>query len=78
MSAVGVGIIGVGVISDTYLENLNSFPDVEVLIVGDLIADRARSQAEKHGIPAHGTADGRAGAPRRAAGREPDHAGRAR
>ena len=77
MSAVGVGMIGVGVISDTYLENLDSFPDVEVVIVGDLIADRARSQAEKHGIPAHGTADGRPGPPRCAAGREPDHAGRA-
>ena len=45
MSAVGVGIIGVGVISDTYLENLNSFPDVEVLVglddgddAGDLVA----------------------------------------
>ncbi len=57
MSAVGVGIIGVGVISDTYLENLNSFPDVEVLIVGDLIAERARSQAEKHGVPAHGSGE---------------------
>ena len=57
MSAVGVGVIGVGVISDTYLENLNSFPDVEVLILGDLIADRARSQAEKHGVPTHGTAE---------------------
>jgi predicted dehydrogenase len=57
MSAVGVGVIGVGVISDTYLENLNSFPDVEVLVVGDLILDRARSQAEKHGIAAHGSGD---------------------
>ncbi len=57
MSAVGVGVIGVGVISDTYLENLNSFPDVEVLIVGDLIAERARSQAEKHNIPAHGSGE---------------------
>ena len=57
MSAVGVGVTGVGVISDTYLENLNSFPDVEVLILGDLIADRARSPAEKHGVPAHGTAE---------------------
>ncbi|MEE1649468.1 Gfo/Idh/MocA family oxidoreductase [Brachybacterium sp. J144] len=57
MSApVGVGFIGVGVISDTYLENLNSFPDVEVLILGDLDLDRARSQAEKHGVPAHGSA----------------------
>lgn len=57
MSAVGVGVIGAGVISDTYLENLNSFPDVEVLVVGDLIADRARSQAEKHGVPAHGSGE---------------------
>ena len=55
---VGVGLIGVGNISDTYLENLTSFPDVQVLIVGDLLQDRARSQAEKHGIPASGsTAD---------------------
>ena len=53
---IGIGVIGVGVISDTYLENLNSFPDVEVLIVGDLLLDRAKSQAEKHSIPAHGSA----------------------
>lgn len=54
---VGVGFIGVGVISDTYLENLASFPDVEVLALGDLDTDRARSQAEKHGIGAWGTAE---------------------
>lgn len=53
---VGVGVIGAGVISDTYLENLKSFPDVEVLIVGDLIEERAKSQAEKHGVPAWGSA----------------------
>ena len=29
---VGVGFIGAGMISDTYLENLTSFPDVEVVI----------------------------------------------
>lgn len=57
MSVVGIGVIGVGVISDTYLENLAAFPDTEVLIVGDLIAERARTQAEKHGIPAHGSAE---------------------
>lgn len=56
MSAVGIGIIGVGVISDTYLQNLASFPDVEVVILGDLLVERAREQAEKHGVPAHGTA----------------------
>ncbi|BDV31621.1 Gfo/Idh/MocA family protein [Microbacterium terricola] len=57
MSAVGIGIIGAGVISDTYIQNLSSFPDVEVVIVGDLIAGRAREQAEKYGVPAHGTAE---------------------
>ena len=54
---MAVGIIGAGNISDTYLENLNSFPDIEVLIVGDLLPERARAQAEKHGVPAFGTAE---------------------
>ena len=53
---VGVGLIGAGNISDIYLENLNSFPDVDVLIVGDIDTDRAASQATKHGVPASGTA----------------------
>lgn len=57
MSAVGIGIIGVGVISDTYLTNLGSFPDVEVVIVGDLDEQRAAAQAAKYGIPASGSAD---------------------
>ena len=55
MSApIGVGVIGAGVISDTYLENLSSFPDVSVVIVGDLVEERAKSQAEKHGVPSWG------------------------
>lgn len=52
---VGVGFVGVGVISDTYLENLGSFPDVKIVILGDLDVDRARSQAEKHGVAEWGT-----------------------
>jgi predicted dehydrogenase len=52
---VGIGVIGAGNISDTYLENLASFPDVEVHIVGDAMADRAAAQAQKHGVPASGT-----------------------
>lgn len=52
---VGIGFVGVGMISDTYLENLQSFPDVEVLILGDLDVDRARAQADKHGVPSAGT-----------------------
>ena len=53
---VGVGLIGVGVISDTYLEHLNSFPDVTVLAVGDLDVERARTQAEKYDVPTWGDA----------------------
>ncbi|MFF4599582.1 Gfo/Idh/MocA family protein [Amycolatopsis sp. NPDC001319] len=48
---VGVGVIGAGVISDTYLENLTGFPDVRVLSVADLDVARARAQAAKHGVP---------------------------
>ncbi len=54
---IGVGFIGVGVISDTYLENLTSFPDVRVVALGDIDTDRARSQAEKYGIAVSGTAE---------------------
>ena len=53
----GVGVIGAGVISGTYLENMTSFPDLEVLFVADLDADRARAQAEAFGVPGHGTVD---------------------
>src|SRR5690625_2894608 len=52
---VGIGVIGVGGISDTYLEKLGSFPDGEVLILGDLDTERAAAQAAKHGVPAAGT-----------------------
>jgi predicted dehydrogenase len=54
---VGVGFIGTGVISNTYLENLNSFPDVKVHILGDLNTEVAAAQAEKHGIAQSGTVD---------------------
>lgn len=54
---LGVGIIGAGVISQTYLENLTSFPDVSVVAVGDLFPDRARAKADEHGVAAAGTPD---------------------
>ena len=53
---VGIGLIGAGMISDTYLDNLTSFPDVRVVILGDLDQDRARAQAIKHGVGASGSA----------------------
>lgn len=54
---VGVGVIGAGVISTQYLENLTVFPDLEVLFIADLDAERARDQAEKFGVPASGSVD---------------------
>ncbi|WP_123671272.1 Gfo/Idh/MocA family protein [Curtobacterium sp. PhB172] len=57
VSRIGVGIIGAGNISDQYLTNLTQFADVEVLMVADLILERAASQAEKYGVPASGTVE---------------------
>lgn len=48
---VGIGFIGAGMISDTYLEHLAQFPEVEVVAIGDIDADRAAVQAKKHGVP---------------------------
>ena len=56
MSArLGVGIIGAGVISQTYLENLTSFPDVDVVAIGDLLPERAQAKADEHGVASWGT-----------------------
>jgi predicted dehydrogenase len=54
MSPVGVGLIGAGVISSTYLENLTRFPDVTVVMVADLDLERAAAQAAKYGVPHSG------------------------
>ena len=54
---VGVGVIGAGVISDTYLANMTSFPDLRVLFVADLDVNLARKQADAYGVPAHGTVE---------------------
>lgn len=51
---IGVGIIGAGTISDTYLENLTSFPDLQVLAVADLDTSRAAAQAAKYGVERSG------------------------
>ncbi|AAT88328.1 oxidoreductase [Leifsonia xyli subsp. xyli] len=52
---VGVGVIGAGVISDQYLENLTSFPDLDVRFVADIDEERAHVQAEKNGVPGAGS-----------------------
>jgi predicted dehydrogenase len=51
---VGIGVIGAGTISDTYLANLISFPDTEVHAIGDLNLAAAKAKAEAHGVAEHG------------------------
>lgn len=54
---VGIGIIGAGVISETYLENLQSFPDVTVHVIGDLFEELAAKRATQFGIASSGGVD---------------------
>jgi predicted dehydrogenase len=51
---VGVAVIGCGTISNEYLRNLTSFPDVRVLYCADLDLERAKAQADRYGVPASG------------------------
>jgi predicted dehydrogenase len=52
---VGVALIGCGFISDEYLGNLTSFPDLRVLFCADVDLGRAKEQAAKYGVPEAGT-----------------------
>lgn len=54
---VGVGIIGAGMISTTYLENMTRMPDLRVLAIGDIDTARARAQADPFGVSVGGSAD---------------------
>jgi len=54
---VKIGVLGAGVISDQYLTNLTTFPDLEVIFVADVDPDRAAAQARKYEIASSGTVD---------------------
>jgi predicted dehydrogenase len=54
---MGVGLIGAGMISDFYLENLTRFPDIRVLRIADIDVARAQASAEKWSVPSAGTTD---------------------
>ena len=56
MSPVGLAVVGCGTISDEYLRNLTSFPDLRVLYCADLDVERAKAQAARYGVPAAGGA----------------------
>jgi predicted dehydrogenase len=51
----GVGVIGAGKISDQYLANMTTFPDLDVRFVADLYPDLAGRQAERYGVAESGT-----------------------
>lgn len=55
---VGIGIIGAGYISDTYLTNcMTMFDNLHVVGIADLMMDRARSQAAAYGVEAFAVED---------------------
>jgi hypothetical protein len=54
---VGVGIIGAGMISEFYLENLTRFPDTNVLAIADIDLARAQASADKWKLPYAGTTE---------------------
>jgi predicted dehydrogenase len=60
---VGVAVVGCGMISDEYLRNLTSFPDLRVLFCADLVPERAKAQAARYGVPGAGSAAQAAGHP---------------
>ena len=54
---VGIGVIGAGNVSAEYLRNLTSFPDTDVVAIGDQRPEAARARADEFGVPAAGDAD---------------------
>src|SRR5699024_12817911 len=52
--AVSGGIIGAGVIAAQYLDQLTTYPDVEVSAVGDLRPAAAAARAQEYGVASHG------------------------
>jgi predicted dehydrogenase len=54
MKQLGVGVVGCGVISTIYMQNLAAFREVRLVACADMLQDNARAQAERFGIPARG------------------------
>lgn len=55
MSPLRVGIIGAGVISEQYLDNLTKTPAVIVKMIADIDVSRAQARAEQYALSAFGT-----------------------
>jgi predicted dehydrogenase len=52
---IGVGVIGAGVISAQYLDNLTKAADTRVVMVADLDLERAAARAREYGVALSGT-----------------------
>jgi len=50
-STTGVGIVGCGNISNVYAAKLSALPFVDLVACADVLPDRAKALAEKHGVP---------------------------
>ena len=55
MAAMKVGVIGAGVISEQYLENLTKAPSVLIEMIADLDPTRSEQRARQYGVPTFGT-----------------------
>jgi predicted dehydrogenase len=51
MAPVKIGVIGCGNISDVYFESCKNFDSIEVVACADLLIERTKAKAKKHGIP---------------------------
>ncbi len=52
-----VGVVGAGKISEQYLANMATYPDLDVRFVADLFPERARAQADQYGVADAGTVE---------------------
>ena len=52
MKDLGVGVVGCGVISTIYMQNIASFRGVRLVACADILEHPARTQADKFGIRA--------------------------
>jgi len=52
MNRIKLGVVGVGVISEVYLKNISThYDDIQLYAVCDIVEERARTAAQKYGIP---------------------------
>jgi predicted dehydrogenase len=50
-----VGVVGAGNISPQYLKHIATYPDVEIVVISDLIEERSAERAKEYGVATHGT-----------------------